>query len=466
MKRQIFYWQFTLLSFILVVTSCKKNNLTNEHEKEIAENTSTPLTTGTRGGLDPTFGNSGIVKSPITPFSISECYTSLLQRDGKIIVAGRGDVSSEYDFVIARYKSNGQLDSTFGTSTYGFTSTNVGSFDVACSMAFQGNKIIVAGNNEFGNANDFVVMRYSIDGKPDQSFGNNGVVITNLRQYISVDAVKKVAVQPDGKIIVVGMSVRSTNTDSDLAMVRYNVNGQLDPTFGNNGIVFTTVGATNYNIASDIKIQPDGKIVTTGTATINSTRYLIVCRYNTNGTLDNTFGENGIYTLDLHIMGYGTSLDILSDGSILAGGYGKDNTIEYNFLLVKLDRNGKKDPLFGNNGIVLTSLGGNTSIMSDLQVLPNNKIITAGNVHFQDHARGEDVALVRYNSNGSLDNSFGNEGKIITSIANNPFPYHNSERISDLLVQPDGKYVVSGSMLQQSTSSNGSNHMLIVRYLQ
>ncbi|MBI4648319.1 MAG: T9SS type A sorting domain-containing protein [Bacteroidia bacterium] len=243
--------------------------------------------------------------------------------------------------------------------------------------------------------------------------------------------------QPDGKIVVAGYS---TNSDYmlDFATVRYNSDGSLDSSFGENGVVITTFG-NDGGIATSVAIQSDSKIIVTGCSSCD----FAIVRYNTDGTIDNSFGGDGIVTTDF-AGGFDlvNSLAIQTDGKIIAAGWTRDTNYLYNFAIARYTLDGSLDSSFGASGKVITTIGNGEDEGNSVDIQLDGKIIVAGN-------SSGDFAIVRYNINGSLDNYFGTNGIVITDING------TEDRCYSVAIQSDGKIVAGG------TDSSG---FAIVRY--
>lgn len=340
------------------------------------------------GSLDNSFGNGGIVITPIGPgWDLGGSVA--LQSDGKIVVAGQALLGSTYDFVVVRYNPNGTLDNSFGAG--GIAETPVGAshdYGWFCAIQPTDQKIVLVGPVNNGSNLDFGVVRYNSNGSLDNSFGSGGKVITPV--YTTDDYGWSCCFQPDGKILVGGSS--SVNSNSDFALVRYHSNGELDNSFGAQGKVTTPIGPDSDRGRS-VAIQTDGKIVLGGTSRIGATDDFALARYNTNGSLDNSFGSNGIVTTPV-----GTGEDILwavaiqGDGKILAAGYGISAVSGYDFAVVRYNPNGSLDASFGVNGIALTPVGASSDFGIALALQSDAKIVVGG----ASVTSSYDFAIVRY----------------------------------------------------------------------
>lgn len=334
----------------------------------------------------------------------------------------------------------GTLDNTFNST--GVSITPVGTQDdhgQAIAVQPDG-KIIVAGR-VFDNTNTnerFGVARFNTNGSLDNTFGTIGRTTTLIGSFCDPHAV---IVQPDGKIILAGNA--NVNTYSHFALVRYKTNGTLDSTFGINGIVTTQVGVWSDSKAYSLLLQPDGKIVAAGTSDNGATKTFAMVRYLTNGTLDNSFGTSGkvltaVGSQDDAI----NAIALQADGKIVATGF-TENSGNNNrkMATVRYSTNGILDPSFGSAGKVITVIGTN-DMANAIKIQPDKKIIIAG---YTNASVGNNAAMVRFDTLGVLDATFGNSGVAILSGGG----------ISSMVLQPDGKIV--------TVKSNGASTVL-VRY--
>lgn len=377
----------------------------------------------TNGTTDISFGVNGIITTNINIYDVANSVA--LQPDGKIVLAGASGSNTtplDWDFAVVRYYENGSLDTTFDGD--GILTTNISSGNgYARSVAVQPDgKIVAAG---FGVG--FTVLRYSADGTLDATFGNGGKV-TTLGHY---SAAYSVAIQHDGKIVVGGTA------NQDFALVRYNTDGSLDTSFGNGGIVTTDISAGGIDGAYSVAIQPDGKIVAAGIWDWGKYGYGdAVVRYNTNGSLDTTFDGDGVAGGTLI---YAVSLALQPDGKIIEAGYGG---FPEGVAVARYNTNGSLDTTFGNGGIVSTDISGSSEGANAVSIQSDGKIVVAG---YSGNEPNFSFAVVRYNANGSLDTKFDGDGIVTTSIG-------PSAVASSVAIQADEKIVVAGS------SFNGSNY--------
>lgn len=385
-----------------------------------------------QGYLDSTFGVNGVV---ITDVSYSDfAYGLVVQPDKKIIVAGSSFYKAS-DFSIIRYLNNGSLDSTFSGDGKLLIEVHENT-DKCYDVALQNDgKIVLAGFTYNNSDTAFAVVRLHPDGTLDNSFDSDGIVKTDFTQ--KEDVAQSVAIQSDGKIVVAGFSYNGFHRD--FAICRYNSNGSLDNTFGNNGKVLTDFNGNDDRLYS-IGIQPNGKIVATG-YTINLKTYnanVALARYNSNGSLDSTFGINGKVISDFSQEDVAYALALQPDGKIVLAGksfgtYGDIAVFRYN-------SDGSLDNSFGTGGLVKTTVSNSDEFVHAVKIQDDGKIVAAGGAIIGSGAGYEDLVVVRFNSNGTLDNTFGNNGKCVTAVS------PKTEELLAMDIQPDGKIVAAGTI--------------------
>ncbi len=306
------------------------------------------------GKLDASFGANGVILYNSDADYIDRGSAVAIQLDGKILVlANSHNGPDSFNIMLLRYEPDGSPDLAFGTNGIAtYMGPSQGANDFGNALAIQPNgKIVVAGSTEDGTQADLLVLRYNNDGTPDITFGLNGVVTYNHQanaQSQSNDYGRAVAIQPDGRIIVVGNTNIDSGTDQVL-MVRFNGNGFLDTSFGGGtgSVIFATAGTAAFG--NGVAFDPErGKIVVAGTM---ADKYVLVLRYEADGLPDNAFGEMGIATYGNQSKSSGHAVAILPDGKILVAG---STTVGAPDLLVlRYEDNGILDTGFGNGGIVI-----------------------------------------------------------------------------------------------------------------
>ncbi|CBE67527.1 MAG: hypothetical protein F9K13_06055 [Candidatus Methylomirabilis oxygeniifera] len=392
------------------------------------------------GSLDPAFGTAGKVT---TDFGrAGDASAVILQPDGKLVALGTSYVAGNSDFALARYNPDGSLDPTFGTG--GTVTTDFGSpLDFAQALVLQPDgKLVAAGSaNAAAGNSDFALARYNPNGTLDPTFGTGGKVTTDFGDG---DEAHALVLQPDGKLVAAGYT--DTSGSSVFALARYNSDGSLDPTFGTGGTVVTPIGDDN-NSAHALIRQSDGKLVVAGSTRIAGDYDFALARYNPNGTLDPTFGTGGKVTTDLGSpYDSARALVLQPDGKLVVAGY-MDGASQSAFALARYNPNGTLDPTFGTGGVVVDTESGDGAFALVLQ--PNNKLVAAG----FSYAQGtQDFALARYNPNGTLDPTFGTGGAVTTDFG-------TEDGTRALVLQPDGKLVAAGW-----TEIAGNSNFALTRY--
>lgn len=321
------------------------------------------------GALDVTFGDNGRV---ITDFfgGRDSVYAIAIQSDGKILAVGGATGLVGPDFGLARYKTDGTPDTGFGDG--GKVTTDFGRDERADAFAITSDgKIVVVGTTGSGAQKDFALARYHTDGSLDTSFGDNGRVITDFDGRD--DRAFALAIQPDGKVVAAG-TVTGLFPAADFAVARYNPDGSLDSTFGSDGKVKTDMG--NADGAISLIVQADGKIVAAGLVTVGSSRDLAVARYNPDGTLDETFGNSGRIRTSPINFNYATAPALQWDGKIVMAGF-DDLGDFYDFQLVRHHADGSLDTTFGSYGRVLTPFR-KDSWANAVAIQADGKIVAAG----------------------------------------------------------------------------------------
>lgn len=403
------------------------------------------------GSLDNTFGNTGVVTTSIGNVGSENSLNGIaIQADGKIVAAGYSYnyfSTPQQVFALTRYNTNGSLDNTFHSD--GIVTTSIGtSSSQANGIAIQTDgKIVAAGK---GNGPySFALTRYNTNGSLDLTFGTNGIVTTS----IDGNGALAIAIQADGKILAAGYSQSIITLNVMLfTLMRYNTNGSLDPTFGTDGIVTTSIGEYGSR-ANGIAIQTDGKIVLAGESQTSgnfSPSVFALTRYNTNGSIDNTFGAAGIVTTSIGINSAANDIVIQADGKILAAG-SSDSLGSNTFSLSRYNTNGSLDTTFDTDGIVSTSSG----ILGEqlaVTLQANGKIVAAG-CSSLDLTNNCNIGVTRFNTNGSLDYTFGTAGIVITAVG-------AASGAGSVAIQTDGKIVAAGGA---AAESNGSD-FVVVRY--
>jgi uncharacterized delta-60 repeat protein len=380
------------------------------------------------GDLDTTFGTNGIVATDFNNGS-DVGRSAVLQPDGKIIVGGVTYIEMGFDFVLARYMPDGSLDPSFGNN--GKVVTDFTGSDNGYAVALQADgKILLAGTALYSV---FELARYNTNGSLDTTFDGDGVVTTeSVPGYGNITAWEQAAVvvQTDGKIVIAGSAAGSAPGSYNFVLIRYKNDGSLDTGFGVNGIVMTDFGPNSEGTA--LAIQPeDGKIVIAGGVGDGNNNSIALVRYNSDGSLDTTFDSDGMVTTSVGVENFAVDLALQLDGKILTAGTSKNDKGDQDFVMIRHKSDGSLDTTFGTDGIVMTDFGSVEYCLS-IAVQQDGHIILAGAGNYSSTQ-----VLARYQSNGSLDPTFGVNGKVITQPA---YPLAGF----DVILQPDHNIVVAG----------------------
>src|ERR1051325_637704 len=341
--------------------------------------------------------------------------------------------------------NSGDLDTTFGTGGRVFVDFSLESTANAVALQPDG-KIIVAGDEgkdvrfNYDETTNFALARLNTDGSLDTTFGTGGRGFVVFPRESTANAV---ALQPDGKIIVAGDEGKDVRFNYDettnFALARLNTDGSLDTTFGTGGRVSTDISFSDR--AFDVALQSDGKIVAAGLANDYSgggkTEFALA-RYNADGSLDTSFGTGGKVRTGFGFHSGAMGLVIQADQKLVAAGYISDSAGSNAVALVRYNTDGSLDTSFGTGGVVRSSTVGDVAYAIALQA--DQKIVVAGRPQ---------AVVARYNTDGSLDTTFGSGGRAIRNTA-------PSGDMRAVAVQSDGKIVAAGDQ--------GGGNYLLLRY--
>lgn len=395
------------------------------------------------GVLDNTFGTGGIVKTDIDNLSVDVAQSLAVQADGKLIVGGWYTKTNVDSFCLVRYNVDGTVDASFGNNGIVITPFNNGR-----AVAIQSDgKILLTGNAPLG----FGLARYNTNGTLDHTFGNMGLASNSFAFSGASCFPSAITLLNGNRILLGGEAFDLSQFDaSAFAVACYKLDGTLDSTFGSNGTVITDIvpgsGLAALDGIASIKVA-SGKIIAGG----RTGNRVALARYETNGLLDNTFGNGGIVITQIKDGANLSELAIQNDNKIVVAGFCTDTSS--NFMLARYKTNGALDSTFGTNGIVINRFSEFQDGANALAIQPDGHIVAAGSilnnigvVHF---------ALARYNSFGSLDNTFGTNGLVRTHI-----PTIVNAQITSMALQADGKIVVCGNSHYQP----GSSDFILARY--
>lgn len=351
-----------------------------------------------------------------------------------------GFFQQSFEIMVARYNIDGSLDSTFGSG--GIVTTDIGGFSMAFGVALQPDgKIVVGGRGGPISGANFTVVRYNTDGSLDATFGGSGVVTTQIGFFSSFIA--DVVVQADGKIVVVGdATVPGAPVVTFVStLARYNPDGSLDTTFDGDGIsqaIPAGFETSPLALPGGIALQMNQKIVVAQTCVVGVTQKICVSRYNSDGSLDNTFDGDGVVeaNIDSSTGGLGQAVSIQPDGKIVAAGHVFTDIGGFPGL-ARYNSDGSLDNSFGGDGSVITPNAIQFNIDA-LTLQPDGKIVIAGRGFINDPVFHSVVSVARHNSDGSIDNTFGSNGIVTTAVGT------VDSGATAVAVQADGRIVAGG----------------------
>lgn len=395
----------------------------------------------TPGHLDPGFGAAGLFTLQVG--IIGAAPNAILQQaDGKLVVAGAGNPDGGFDddLLLLRLHADGTRDNTF--SSDGLASADFGgSEDVAQAVIQQPDgKLVVAGSGRPGGAqgSNFALARFHVNGTLDATFGNGGVVHLDLGG--SEERATGLALQASGQLVITGRGNAGGSFRTYFA--RFNADGSLDGTFGTGGFTAVDFGGGSENWPNDLAAQSDGTLVAVGAVSgPDPLRFdMGLVRVTADGLLDDSFDGDGLLVVDVEGIGdEARSVAIQPDGAIVVAGYSVlagDNPA--NAALIRLDSTGTLDPGFGNGGIVIVDLG-NHDLLYAVAVQTDGRIAAAGLRTTQEQF--PDAILARFLDTGMLDTSFGDGGVTIADFGDPDLPPWSYA--TDLLQQADGKLVAA-----------------------
>jgi uncharacterized delta-60 repeat protein len=403
------------------------------------------------GHLDPTFASRGI-------FAISTgksaAYAVAIQSDGKIVVAGTGFANGGFTDTLIRLNTDGKLDTSFGSGGVANFAPEPLAFGFFALSIQPDGKIVAAADGASGRQAFMQVARVNSDGSLDTSFGNGG--FTNAMVFPLESG--NLALQPDGRILV------AAGLGNPSEMARFTSSGQPDSTFGSGGTINLA-----YPGPTQIAVDLGGKILVASgepARLVNQAQPApqagTLTRYNSNGTIDKTFGSSGTAAS----LASASAVLLQSDGKIVIAGSltSKLNAPptgdDVGFGIVRYSSNGSIDKSFGSGGVAIADFGVNAPVSGAfaLAIQSNGDLIAAGSAGgtIVDNKIVSSFGLTRFTSAGKVDTTFGSKGRVITTVASGQYSW-----VSSLAIQSDGKIVATGTSQFNTDNSNA----YVARYL-
>ncbi|MBL4662956.1 MAG: T9SS type A sorting domain-containing protein [Flavobacteriaceae bacterium] len=324
----------------------------------------------------------------------------------------------------ASFSQDGQLDASFGDN--GFVQSDFfGLLDFGFDVAQQNDEAILAVGSSEIEPDKFVptLARFLPDGNLDTSFGVDGVVVTDYNTQFGIDSYFNVVIPENQKIVTGGHF--GSSSSHNIMLARYLSNGNLDPSFGNDGIAITDLGDDDR--FRDMEILNNGKILILGTSKVNGYKLTFI-QHLPDGSLDPSFGNNGILVTNKTVLSDAVlTLNVLEDNKILVSG-----EIGGEIKLLKYESDGNLDLSFGDDGVVITTPS--SSYKSPLDIDAEGKIIVGLNRSVGNNE--SEGYLKRFLPDGSLDTSFGINGEAIIN-------YVNFRPVS-IIIQPNQQILILG----------------------
>lgn len=381
-------------------------------------------TPGPSGTLDASFGKGGIVTTDVATGSNDLALSVALQPDGKLVAAGASvefvfkDVQGT--FALVRYLADGTPDPGFGTQ--GRVIVGKGSSAQARGVALAGDGGIVTAGWSLGVVTDVLVSRHLTSGKLDAGFGDGGLASGGMGEGYT----RGIAMQPDGKILVVGYG--GSYVDYDAWVMRLEADGKRDASFGSAGLKKVDWGT--WDDQAQAIAWRDGKIYLAGSAKPHG---FALSRLDAEGAPDPTFGNSGHVLVSSEDEAKGLAID--AEGRVLLAGGQR---------VLRFLPDGTLDSSFGSAGTVL--LAGQE--LHAVGIQPDGKILLAGS---QDGA----ASLTRLQADGTPDTGFASQGRAKVAASDGAAVGHA------LLVQPDGRIVVAGKAFKNKDKSGHDDFMLL-----
>ncbi len=402
------------------------------------------------GNLDETFGNRGLASVDFSG-QFDEATSLAIQTDGRILAAGSTRSAGQFDFAVARFNTDGTLDTTYdtdGKQTVEFTNAQNNEAREVKLDPVTG-KAVLAGYAFNGNNRNFAIARLTTQGGLDTTFDTDGKVTTDFGGNFDEEA--NSVVVSSTSIITAGGFAKLANGSFDFALAQYNSNGTLRSGFDTDGRVTTdfTRGTASNDRIGEIKLDSSGRIVAVGgtleSGTTPPREDFAMARYSANGAIDQTLGDGGLIYASFYanLGDQATALDIDSSGRWVVGGFTYNGF--KNFAIGRFSpTDASLDSTFGAGGRVVTDfteLSGTRDTVTAVKSVTGGKTIVVGN-------DGNVTSwIARYNSNGTLDSTFGIFGKVGTAVLRGA---------NDVQVLPDGSILIAGHAF------NGSNNDLAI----
>lgn len=429
------------LLFLFLLLSC--NGKTNKLFKSLL-----------KGSLDPSYASS--IYFSTANFNIID---SMIASDNTIWVASRYALNGTKDFTVNKFKGTGGVDSSFGTGGMARALLATQSSDYPNTMdIFSDQSILVGGTKGDYNNTNVILIKWTPSGQLDPSFGSNGKLLIDFGGF---DVMVKAKILENQKILILAEAyITSLNRSCKLA--RYHSNGTPDTTFGANGV--TTLTFAGIDGCNKLEVLTNGKILV-GTPLkwnhpeLGSRKGYSVFRYNSDGSVDSSFGINGVATGLFNTEYYSYEFITSPSQKILIMGSSNDANEPRDFFLMQFNENGSLDNTFGVNGVVTIDFSGRNDTLRKIYFQPDGKLLLAGeSANSENNANETHTVVARLLPNGSLDSLFGQEGKTFIYYPNQGNLFLNISVSNDgcilIAISPANSPGVVMSLLSPSGNPN------------
>ncbi len=360
--------------------------------------------------LDDSYGSSGLINTNVLiGNTLGKSFA--IQSDGKLLVGGFMFSSNYTNSVLARYSSTGLADSSFGTSGYRQLDLGEGSALDSGITVQTDNKIVATGSIAVNGKGAILQGRLNANGSIDNSYGTNGfskIVINNANYVIKFHNL----LSNQNKTFVIGYIGNGNGAIEQGFIAKLNATGSLDSGFGTNGVSIFHLPSDQYDHFYSGAVQADGKIITAGTSSDTVTDKLMVNRFNSDGSIDTSFGNNGTIIETLGSRSPGRDVKIQQNGKIIVVGQIDFDGNNKEAFAIRYNSNGSRDASFANGGIY-EGPKNSVSSANSVVIQADGKIILGG---AQPINSGSGFGLIRLNSDGTIDSEYGNTGVLITDV--------------------------------------------------
>lgn len=462
------------------------------------------------GALDPHFGTrgNGRVITEFCPACVQQLNALVIQRDPSDLstpkLVGAGGVSfpsTNQKFALARYFLSGQLDKKFGDNGTVFTSFGADNSawlgDQAYALAVDSRQnLVAAGSSNFsdGQSCRFALARYAPEGHLDYGFGTQGQVITNVNSACDLATAVVVTGSSSPEIVAGGISGDPGTPPTDslgirFTLIGYTGDGHLDHGF-NGGIVRTEHfvftlpnGAkqkSSYDILGALTVDQHNKLVALGQAQFETGGQLVaLARYNLDGSLDQSFGNAGMVLTPVRatranpfgLPASAASIRMQVDGKLVIAGQASLANDDQLSFVARYDSNGRLDASF-NGGMVVANISPQAPGCLGLEgwqalaIAQTGKLVMAGAAQSTTGYCYSQFVVARYNTNGTLDHTFGTNGIARTFMPTDPgnfaVPVGGGARA--LVIQPNGALVAGGFAIDGPGALSPVQVWALVRY--